>query len=507
MHDDWTELYRPSNLREVLGNPKAVAELRDWALAWEAGQPRDKAVILMGPPGIGKTSMAQALAKEFSWGMVEMNASDQRNAEAIKRIALRGALSDTFNDEGEFLSSKEGRRKLIILDEADNIFGREDAGGVPAMADLIRNTKQPVILIVNDFYELSRRSSAIKSETKQIKLARLQVSTVKVALKHIATDQRVSVDEKVFEAIADRSKGDLRAAIRDLQAVAQGQDRVQERDLLGLGDRLSQKSMYELMADILGGTNPRKARQTMMDTDEDPDYIMKWLDENVPLVYKGPEDLERAYSSLSRADIFLSRVKRRQYYGFWAYASEHMSYGITLAKAKPYHGYVQYRFPMMLLRLSRSKEARGVKATVAHKIGTECHSSIKDTVEQILPYFRELFKRNQDFRLSMAMRLALEQEEVAFLMEQKVDAPTVKHVMGEIDAIRQHGKNPSISEKIDDVEPPPKVERKVGRKKKVEPPPEPKPVEKRPAPEPKGEKKEERNEEVEKGTQRTLFQY
>ena len=501
MHDDWTELYRPSNLKEVLGNPKAVAQMRQWALAWEAGQPKERAIVLIGTPGIGKTSMAQALAKEFSWGLVEMNASDQRNAEAIRRVALRGALSDTFSDTGEFLSSKEGRLKLIVLDEADNIFGREDAGGIPAMAELIRSTRQPVILIVNDFYELSRRSAAIKSETLQIKLSRLQASTVKAALKHIAMDQGVSVDEKVFDSIAERSNGDMRAAIRDLQAVALGHDRVEEHDLAGLGDRLSQKSMYELMADVLGGINPRKARQTMMDADEDPDYIMKWLDENVPLVYKESGDLDRAYGSLSRADIFMSRVKRRQYYGFWGYANMHMCYGVTLAKAKPYRGYAQYRFPMMLLRLSRSKEARGVKAAVAHKIGAECHSSMRDTIEQILPYFRELFKQNQEFRSSMALRLALEQEEVAFILEQKVDAPAVKQLMAEMNAVRERGRSAPPAERIDEPEPTTKPERK-GRKKKAETTPAPKVAE-----EPPPAAKEEKTSEEDKGTQKTLFQF
>ncbi|HSV42778.1 MAG TPA: AAA family ATPase, partial [Methanomassiliicoccales archaeon] len=297
MNDDWTELYRPENLNEVVGNPKAVKELRDWANSWESGKPLEKAVVLIGPPGIGKTSTALALAKEYGWGVVEMNASDQRNAEAIKKVAVRGAMGETFTDTGEFLSSKDGRRKLIILDEADNIFGREDFGGVPAMADLIRNTKQPVVLIVNDFYNLSRRSSVLKNETRQVKFSKLQSSTIRSILKGVATDQNVQIDEKALNIIAEKANGDMRAGLRDLQAVSMGGRKVVEEDLLGLGDRLSKKSMYDLMGDILHGMNPRKAKITMSEADEDPDYIMKWVDENIPYEYKLPEDLERAYNA------------------------------------------------------------------------------------------------------------------------------------------------------------------------------------------------------------------
>lgn len=504
MHDDWTELYRPNNLSEVLGNPKAVKELRDWAISWDAGSPRYKAVVIMGPPGIGKTSTALAMAKEFGWGVVEMNASDQRNAEAIKNVAVRGAMADTFTDTGEFLSAKDGRRKLIVLDEADNVFGREDYGGMPAIADLIRTTKQPVILICNDFYELSRRSSVIKNETLQVKFSKVSPATVRNVLKRVADDQGVDVDEKVLLEIADRCNGDVRAAIRDLQAVSLGQDHVTEASTGGLGDRLSVKSMYDVMGDILHGTNPRKARQTMNEADEQPDYVMKWLDENIPLEYRDPDDLARAYDRLSKASMFLGRVQRRQYYGFWAYASELMSYGVCLAKSKPYKAYVRYNFPRMLMYFSRSKEARGVKAEVLGKLGYECHTSMKQAEEDLLPYFRELFIKNHEFQLAMTRKMQLAQEEAAFVMDMKVDAPQVKRLMLEIAA--QRAPPPPEEEQLPIDKP------KRGRKKKEEPAQAPVPVKKEepkqvkiiePAkPEPKEEPKEEA-----KGKQKSLFEF
>src|SRR2546421_12534611 len=74
----WVEKYRPKDLDDVAGNPTAVAELRKWAAAWQRGRPEKHAVILQGPPGIGKTSAALALANEMRWSVVEMNASDSR---------------------------------------------------------------------------------------------------------------------------------------------------------------------------------------------------------------------------------------------------------------------------------------------------------------------------------------------------------------------------------------------------------------------------------------------
>jgi replication factor C large subunit len=287
--------------------------LKDWAIRWESGNPSKKAAVLIGTPGTGKTSAAIALANDFGWSTIEMNASDQRNADSINRIAIRGAIAETFTDMGEFLSSKEGRLKLIILDEADNIVGKEDRGGIPAITELIKLTRQPVVMIVNDFYALSRKSSLIKSGTEQIRFNRINSSTVKSVIRTIAKEQGVKTSDRVLELIAQNANGDLRSAIRDFQAIAQGETEVREEDTLVVGDRQIAKSMYDLLGDVLHGTNPLRARSVMMEVNEAPEYVLLWLDENLPIEYRNPDDLVRGYDALSRSDVFLGRVSRRQY--------------------------------------------------------------------------------------------------------------------------------------------------------------------------------------------------
>ena len=162
--EEWTEKYRPANLDLIVGNDKAIGELRAWADSWEQGNPTKKGIIISGEAGVGKTSSALALANEFKWGVIELSASEARNATAIKRIAMVGAIHETFTDDGEFFPSSKGGRKLIILDEADNLFERvkqvesvekdySDRGGKRAIIETISKTSQPIILIVNDLYE------------------------------------------------------------------------------------------------------------------------------------------------------------------------------------------------------------------------------------------------------------------------------------------------------------------------------------------------------------------
>lgn len=431
MSEDWTESYRPRGLDEVVGNPKAVQDLRNWAQSWEDGKPIKKAAVLIGTPGTGKTSAALALAADFKWDVVEMNASDQRNADAIKAVALRGALGETFSDSGEYLSSKDGKLKLIILDEADNISGREDRGGVPAIAEVVRSTKQPVILIVNDWYALSKKSSALKTGTLQIKFSRIKTVTVRGVLRRIAKDRGVNVSDRALELMAENSNGDMRSAIRDLQALATGRTEITAENTEVMGFREVEQTMYTVMDDIFKRNDPAKARALLREVDESPDTKLLWIEENLPHAYRDHLDLYRGMKAVSRANDFLSRVHRRQHYRFWAYAGDQLSFGVCAAKEKELHGYIRYQFPMYLMRMSRSKGNRTLQNEISSKLGALTHTSTSSARQDILPSFKLLFQRDEAFRLRMVVDLELEEEEIGFLLGDKIDSAAVKRVVAE----------------------------------------------------------------------------
>src|SRR4030066_1880163 len=199
MQEEWTEKYRPKKLEEIVGNEAALQTIRRWARSWQAGTPRVKALVLRGEPGIGKTSAALALANDMGWDHIEMNASDHRNASSIKGVAGIGSANQTFSARGEFLSSSAGKRKLVILDEADNLFGRADKGGAKAIVETIRDSGQPVVLIVNDYHELSRKAPAIKTLAEKAVFKRLSRDDVAKVLRSVLDREGIPSSSKILE--------------------------------------------------------------------------------------------------------------------------------------------------------------------------------------------------------------------------------------------------------------------------------------------------------------------
>ncbi len=438
----WTEKYRPRSLRDLVGNPAAVSELERWALAWQKGDPDRRAAILYGPPGTGKTSAALALAADMGWTVVEMNASDKRNAEAVRGTALRGALTQTFSSTGEFLTTARGGRKLLLLDEADNLLGREDSGGIGAIVETIRATGQPVILIANDYYGLTRRSSALKGLSRSIHFQTIHPSSVKTVLTKIAKDEGVTVPEPVIDYIAEHADGDLRSAVNDLELVARGEVEITPRSLDAIGRRDRESTVYDALGVILRTQDARRARDSARSLDESPEDLVLWIDENLPADYRQPDDLQRAYRALSRADIYLARAGRRKQYGLWAYASEMMTAGVALARRGRYGG-GRYGFPMWLVKQSRSRARRAVRASLAGKLGRRLHTSRNVVLIDVLPSFKFLYANDGDFKLATTIDLGLDEREVAFLLDEKEDSHAVRHLMERAAKVRGTEEEPT----------------------------------------------------------------
>ncbi|WP_214045690.1 replication factor C large subunit [Methanomethylovorans sp.] len=405
---EWAEKYRPKSLTDVVGNLTATKQLRSWAEKWINGAPEQKAVLLHGPAGVGKTSTAHALATDMEWEVIELNASDQRTADAIERIAGSASRMGT-------LVGMESKR-LIVLDEADNLHGTSDRGGAQAIGNIIRSTGQPIILIANDAYGIP---SSVRSNVLEIKFNALQTRSIIPALKQIAQKEGVMYGAGIIEKIAENADGDMRSAINDLQAVAVGRSEINIEDI-ATAERDNKDSIFKVMERMFKGTDAKAALEATYNLDESPEDLIHWIDENLPIQYAGEDEgmitgpIRKGYEYISRADLFLGRVKKRQNYIMWRYASVLMTCGTVVSKAQPKRGFVKFNPPSLWRRMGQLKARRNMRNNIAAKIADHCHESMRYAGTDIASIYSVLLE-DRDYAPAVVAELQLDLDELAFM--------------------------------------------------------------------------------------------
>lgn len=396
---DWTERYRPSSLSAIRGNDKARDALREWADSWpDAG----RAVILHGSPGVGKTSAAHALAADFGWQPIELNASDDRTADVLDRIAGEAAATWTL----------DGSRKLIILDEADNLHHHADYGGTSTMTEIAKRTAQPLVLIGNDYYEMSR---GLRNACEEIEFRDLSTRSVIPVLRDICRKEGIEFDDEALQHIAEESSGDLRSAIKDLQAIGEGRDAITVDDVV-TGSRDRTTGIFPFLDTVFKKAGPKDALFTAYEVDETPDQLLAWVEDNVSKDYHGHE-LANAYGRLAAADRWLGRVIATQNYSYWRYATDNIAAGVAAAREEEKGGWTRYGPPSFWRRLGQSRGSRDRRDTIARKIASNSSVSMATARQEMLPFLSAMTHHchNRELTVTMAAQYDLDADDIAFI--------------------------------------------------------------------------------------------
>ncbi|WP_338601430.1 replication factor C large subunit [Sulfolobus tengchongensis] len=389
----WFLKYRPRSLKDVENQEDAKKELQEWIESWLKGKPNAKAILLYGPPGVGKTTLAEALANDYNLELLEMNASDSRKLQDIKSIAEKAAVyGSLFGIKG----------KLILLDEVDGINTREDLGAIQGILELIEKTKYPILMTANDPWDPSLRE--IRNKVKMIGLNRLGKYALRRILKKICQSEKIECEDEGLDYIIETSEGDARYAINMLQGIGEGYGKV-TLDIAKAMVRRKERELdpFETLRDIFWARYAWQAKNAATSAQVDYDMLIRWISENIPIQYENIEDIWRAFDALSRASIFLKRAKA----GDWdllSYAYDMMSSGVALAeieKKKPNWKpkWKKYQFPSYIQLLSKSKDLRDTRDEIIKKISI--HSSFEKTVNYTYPYFLIFFKKYEK-RLSLS---------------------------------------------------------------------------------------------------------
>jgi replication factor C large subunit len=397
-NSSWAEKYRPKRFIEVFGQDESIEKIKDFINSISSGRKgTKKAIILHGGPGIGKTTIAQVIANETNSEIFELNASDLRNKSRLQEI-LKPAIGHL---------SLLKKNKIILIDEVDGITGT-DRGGVTEIISLIEETSHPIIMTANDVW--CQKLSPLRKKTELIELNEISPSIIKQIMSKILEKEDKFIHNKILNEIAIKSKGDLRAAINDLQTFVNSGD----SEKIELDQRNKETDIFHALKKIFKEKPSTEMLKTYDSVKMNIDEIILWVEENIPKEYNGKE-LARAYDLLSKTDLFKGRIYKQQYWRFLVYENIFLSYGISSAKQKEKTGFTSYKKPSRILKIWLNNQRTAKKKSIAIKYAEYVHVGYKRAMKEF-PIIKQIINSNQ----KIADELKLSQEEKEYINRNEI---------------------------------------------------------------------------------------
>ena len=223
-----------------------------------------------------------------------------------------------------------------------------------------------MINTANDIW--GKKFSELRRNVEMVQLKEIDYKTIKDIMIEILRKEKKFIDGDVLTNISVKSKGDLRAAINDLQIASSLENPAE----IIIDERNKEVDIFSAMRLIFKG-KPNNSLLKIFDSVNMPmEEILLWIEENIPTEYRG-EELAKAYEALSRVDIFKKRIYRQQYWRFVVYENALLSYGVSAAKKTEKLGFTSYKKPTRILKMWLNNQKIEKKKTIAKKYAKYVH--------------------------------------------------------------------------------------------------------------------------------------
>lgn len=263
----WTEKYRARTFMDLVGDDLTNRQVLRWLKRWdpivfphaakskpvvrrhgqqqnqqpEEEKPHRKILMLHGPPGLGKTTLAHVCARQAGYEVMEINASDERSKDVVKG-RIRTSLGTETVKTVENKKPEPGKQQKIarplcvVVDEVDGVVGGSGGSGeggfVKALIDLVlldqkngsggaassgagRRKKKgddfrqmrPLILVCNDVYHPSLRPLRQSGLAEIIHVGKPSVEAVVGRLKSVFEKEGIPCEKDAARKLCEAAWG------------------------------------------------------------------------------------------------------------------------------------------------------------------------------------------------------------------------------------------------------------------------------------------------------------
>ncbi|GLB33214.1 putative replication factor C subunit 1 [Lyophyllum shimeji] len=329
----WTTRYAPQSIKDICGNKTQVEKLQQWLHDWQDsknsgfkkpgkhGMNIYRAVLITGPPGIGKTTSAHMCARLEGYTPIELNASDTRskklveNGMNINNTSLDGYIKGTHDALAAGVPFTD--RTCLIMDEVDGMSAG-DRGGVGALNALIKKTKIPIICIAND--RQAQKLKPLMATTYNMSFSRPQAAAVRSRILTIAFKEKMKIPANVIDQLITSSQSDIRQVLNMLSTWKLSSDTMnfdEAKTLAKMNEKYSIMSPFDITSKMLGPyLFSATSRETLGDKMElyfqDHSFIPLFIQENYlktqPAKLRDLEGPEKTLKQLELMDCAASSI-------------------------------------------------------------------------------------------------------------------------------------------------------------------------------------------------------
>ncbi len=363
----WSEKHRPQNISDMIGNEEARTAFVEWFAKWKKGT---KPILLVGPPGIGKTTISNLAGKQFGYDMISLNASDVRTKSRITQVLTPVLGNITVLG-----------RPMIFVDEVDGIHGRADFGGAEALIKILKEPTIPIVLGANS--DTSDKMKSIKKVVKTIYFRPLPPRLLRLCLENILKREGAKLRPGSLIKIIDESRGDIRSMINSAQAHVTGFNPPTERSFETLDVEAGVNAFFK-------ANSIDEARSVIYSMSINPREKINAFYSTIITSNLSKEESGKMLEVLSDADMLYGKIMKTQEWRLLRYLDEIL---LGLYKKGTSIRYSRYNLSWPLLNRLRW-DGRTIKALVS-ALAKNMHVSKSTFATFYFPYILFLIKNKQ----------------------------------------------------------------------------------------------------------------